>query len=139
MSEHSPKVQEKIKLEYEKGNPNDDHGKATFELSSQIIKIPYLNLMQHSRIVQDEIKQIDIFERLSSSLKSIQTKSKIDDNIIITFFRLLNNEEVELKPDEITNLLKLTDLFKIDALSRIIQNFIRKNAKDVEFVLSLKI
>ena len=129
---------EKIKLQQEAEATINSESNVKFEIKTKTIYIPYLNLFQYSRIVQEELKRNHIFEHLSSLLKDTQEKMNIDDDSIITFLQLLNNEEVDMKEYEFFNLMKLTNIFKIDSLGKILNNYLR-NTKSVDFILSLKI
>lgn len=96
-------------------------------------------MIQYSRIVQEEIKRNDIFNRLITLLKEMQETTNLNANSIATFFSLLNKEEVEIKNDEISDLMKLAKLFQIDSLKKLIHNYLESHMNDIDLILSLKI
>lgn len=62
LSQRRLKMQEKFKHKEEKVNQNDNNSKATSEKLSQIIK--FITLLQQSQIIQEEIKQNGILDKL---------------------------------------------------------------------------
>ena len=126
-----PKRLEKIKLKQEIETKSSCESKVKFEINTKTINIPYLNLFQYSRTVQEEIKRNYIFENLSNLLKETQERMNIDDDSVFTFLRLLNNEEVDLKEEEFFNLMKLADIFKVDILNEILKNHLLNKSQNV--------
>lgn len=133
------KTCEKLKLQNDLDYEKNDNSGFKFEISSSTIEVPYLNLIQYSQIIQEAIKQNDIFARLATLLQEKQKSSHINESSIKTFLRLLNNEEVDLKNEEFSDLIKLSDLFKVTTLEKYLQNYLQRHSSDIDLILSLKI
>ena len=127
---------QKINLQNEINNTKKSNITAEFDISSNQIEIPLHNLVKYSQIVQEEIKQNKIFIELNKSIQNIQIKHKSSIN---TFLQLLNDEEIEMNNEEFTDLLKLSDHFKVEILKNVLKKYLQSHSKDIDFILSLKI
>lgn len=133
MKNRQPK--QKIKLQDEIKSIKKDRISATFEISSNQIAIPLHNLVKYSRIVQEEIMKNDICSELNKSFQKVSIRYK---NSINTFLNLLNDEETEIKNEEFTDLLKLSEIFKVEQLKNVLKKYLQDHSKNVDFILSLK-
>lgn len=127
---------QKIRLQDEINSTKEDDMSAKFKISSKQVKISFHNLVKYSRIIREEIKRNDIFSELNKSIQKVQIRN---ENSINTFLHLLNDEEAEIKNDEFIDLLKLSELFKVDQLKSVLNKYLHNHSKDVDFILNLKI
>lgn len=126
----------KINLQNEISNTKGNNISAEFKILSSQIEIPLHNLVKYSQIVQEEIKQNKIFIELNKSIQKVQIKHKSSIN---TFLQLLNDEDTEMNNEEFTDLLKLSEHFKVEILKNALKKYLQSHSKDIDFILSLKI
>lgn len=104
--------------EFEEENEQTNSYQITFDLSTEQIKAPIYSLVKYSQVVLDEVKNHDIFIKLSNKLKEYQKNKHISKDSIKHFFKILEDDrnDISITNDEFTDLCKLATIFKVKPL-----------------------
>ncbi|KAK8880828.1 hypothetical protein M9Y10_003522 [Tritrichomonas musculus] len=121
-------------------NECDDNENIDFPISSDNnIKIPFLQLLKYSRIVQQEYPKNEIIDRLSSQLQHFQRTCNIKSENISTFFKLLKDEQIEVSSDQFCDLCTLSEIFKVDSLQKLLDRYLEKHSQNIDLIIHLLI
>lgn len=122
--------------EFEDEKDGDSY-KITFDVSSDKIKVSFVSLTKYSQIVQDQLKNDNIFKELSEKLNEYQKANHIKTESIIHFFKILEDNEISINNDEFLDLSKLATIFKVKPLDRYLKKYLNDQFTDIDFILTL--
>lgn len=122
--------------EFEDEKDSDSY-KITFDVSSDKIKVSFVSLAKYSQIVQDQLKNDNIFKELSEKLNEYQKANHIKTESIIHFFKILEDNEISINNDEFLDLSKLATIFKVKPLDRYLKKYLNDQFTDIDFILTL--
>ena len=105
--------------------------------SNDNIKISFLQLFKYSRFIQHELPQNDISDKIASRLQQLQSLSNIKKENIFTFFKLLEDEQIEVSSDQYCDLCKLTEIFEIDSLQKLLDKYLENHSQNIDLMIKL--
>ena len=107
-----------------------------FQTSANIIKIPFVQFFKYSHLAQ-EYRCDDIENHISEELQAYQRSSKIKEDCVQIFFKLLQEESISITADHYIGLCKLSDKFKVYTLQSLLKKYAKKNSNNIELLLNL--
>lgn len=117
----------------------DQEDYITFHVSSETIKIKFHQFCKYSHIIQEECQNMngiqDIIERLERDLQRYQIRP---DNIK-KFFKLLKKDKMQITSDQYLDFCKLSEIFKVKSLKRLLKIYSQKFSQNLNFVINLLI
>lgn len=117
----------------------DNNDLISIQLSSQLIQIYYIQICKYSQLIQDKFSKSEAMTQIPQYVLEIQKKYNISDDNIITFFKLLQEEKIEIRSSQYCDLCKLTTLFQVHILRKSLKKYARKYSKNIEFIINLMI
>lgn len=104
------------------------------QISSDVVHLSYLNLLKYSETIQDELKE-NYMKNILDKVQHIKNEAKVDDNNIKLFFKLLNEENVQITTEQFLDISKLANFFKVTSLQKYLKKYAEAHSEDVEFLI----
>lgn len=104
------------------------------QISSDVVHLSYLNLLKYSETIQDELKE-NYMKNILNKVQHIKNEAKVDDNNIKLFFKLLNEENVQITTEQFLDISKLANFFKVTSLQKYLKKYAEAHSEDVEFLI----
>ena len=115
----------------------DDSDKVTFRLSSEIIKIDLYKLYKYSQLFKDGPTGNQTIKHLSENLDQIAQQYKIKEDSIKIFLKLIQEDKADISCNHYCDLYKLSDIFKVNPLKKLLNNFAIQNSQNIDFIINL--
>ncbi|KAK8880814.1 hypothetical protein M9Y10_003505 [Tritrichomonas musculus] len=106
---------------------------------SEIMRISFYNLIRYSQAVRENIIYNDIINTFTNHLDLFARSSNIRFENIELFFRLLQNEKIEISNDQYCDLFRLSEHFGVDCLTNILKSYFKRHIKNIDFIIQLLI
>lgn len=107
--------------------------------SSEIIQIGYYHLYKYSNFVKREYHPENVNIRVTQKILELQNGQNIKDESLITFFKLLQEKNINILPDQYWDLCKLCEVFEVNPLQKILKKYFQNYSNDINFILSLMV
>ena len=121
-----------------KADEHHDDDKIKISVSSDNnIKISFFKLFKYSKFIQHQYHQNDIVDKITNLLQHYQSTSNIKKENISTFFKLLNDEQIEVSSDQYCDLCKLSEIFEVDSLQKLLDNYLENHCQNVDLMINL--
>lgn len=115
----------------------DDSDKVTFRLSSEIIKIDLYKLYKYSQLFKDDPTGNQTIKHLSENLDQIAQQYKIKEDSIKIFLKLIQEDKADISCNHYCDLCKLSEIFKVNPLKKLLKNFANQNSQNIDFIINL--
>lgn len=119
-----------LNKDFKKGNDN----MITIQINLNTITINYFHLYKYSKLIQEKSQMAQ--EQLSQKIQEIKKKFNLEDENIITFFKILQEEQVEIKNDSLLDLFILSTIFKVDLLLNNLQKILPNFQQNLVMILT---
>lgn len=117
----------------------DNNDLINIQLSSNSIQVYYYQMCKYSQLVQNEFPKKEAMMNLPRYVQEIQKKYKINDDNFITFFRMIQEEKVEIKINQYCDLCRLSQIFQVQILQKVLKRYAKKYSSDIEYIINLLI
>lgn len=117
---------------------NDDS--FSFRFYSKIINLNYSNLIKYSKIIRETYLFSDVFNRLPQEIQKIQEDFQLSVENIFIFFQL-SQQNYSIKGNnkfmykQCVDLLKMSKYFEVRKLTKEINDYIKKQNDNVDFII----
>lgn len=111
--------------------------KMELQISSKMVNFSFHKLYKYSGMIQSEIYQDNFISNFSTQINQFQQRMNIKDDSISTFFRLLNEESIEISNDQYCDLYKLAKYFQVKTLQKSLLKYAKQHLKSIDFVICL--
>lgn len=101
----------------------------------QYIHINYSQLCKHSQLIRNNYLISDVRFKLPKDIQKFQYKNKIKTENIISFFKLLQDENTPMTNDKYIDFLKLSDFFQIKKLTKNLTKYYKQNETNIDFII----
>lgn len=115
----------------------DEDETIRIQLSSKTIKVYYYQLYKYSKLIQKEYQKSEIQNRLPIDLQIFQRKYKLSDDSIINFFKMIQDEKIQIDNDQYWDLCMLSHLFKVVSLQKCLLKISKKQSKNINYIIDL--
>ena len=130
--------EEIFNLHNEEDNKKEDDGDTIIiQLASNQIKVKFSQLCKYSQHIREEYRIKDAKETLTQTVIKYQADYDINENNIILFFKLINEEDVKIKGPECFELYLLAKKFKVNTLIQLLQKYSQNHSNDISFIINL--
>ena len=119
-----------LNKDFKKGNDN----MITIHINLNTITINYFQIYKYSKLIQEKSQMAQ--EQLSQKIQEIKKKFNLEDENIITFFKILQEEQVEIKNDSLLDLFILSTIFKVDLLLKNLQKILPNFQQNLVMILT---
>lgn len=127
-----------IRFNIEQEQPNlDENDQIQIRISSQIIQIRYYQLCKYSKLIEKEYTRQNIEDSLPIDIARFQRDFHIQDQNVITFFRIIKEENVEIFGNQFRDLFRLSEFFKVRSLQNFLIRYAQDNFRDINFIIDL--
>lgn len=133
MSSTNSKVSTSIDILNDSDDDNDDEI-ITIKLKSQTIEINYFQLTQFSKLIRQDYNLKDTKENLSSKLQDYLDENGIPESSAVSFFKLIQKENIEISSSLFLNLCKISSFFKSNQIKKFLVKFINSNIENISFI-----
>ena len=118
---------------------NEDYDKDQFEIHISLEKVNFNfhRLFKYSEKIQKEYYPENLISDLSFKIIQLQQALNIKEENIICFFKLINEENVEISIDQYCDLVKIAKYFKVKTLQSYLSKYAKKNLTDIDFIINL--
>lgn len=117
----------------------EQQDKITICLSSENYQINLDKFCKYSGLVHISFQNKKSIHEIIEDIEEKFPKYHIHNESVKTFFRLLNNEQVQIKTDEYLDLCRLSELFKVRSLKKLLKKYSMNLAENIQFLLNLLI
>lgn len=107
--------------------------------SDNNIQISFFQFFKHSRFIQNEYLQNDIIDKITNRLQHYQSEFDIKKENISTFFKLLDDEQIEVSSDQYCDLCKLSEIFEVESLQELLDNYLENHSQNTDLMINLMI
>lgn len=97
----------------------------TIELeSNQKISINYSQLCKHSQLIRNKYLISDVRSQLPKDIQKFQQENKIKSSNLKSFFKLIQDEDIEMTNDKFFDFYKLSEFFQVKSLSKNLEKYL---------------
>lgn len=137
MSNQDPPKKKSFSFNLQKALDDEECDETIIELKTKTIKVNYYQLCKYSKLIRKEYNQ-DIFKnRLLEDIQRFQQEYDIDEQNIVLFFQLLQEENVEIQNEQYLDLCILSKLYKVNSLAKVLDDYSEKHINDIDFAINL--
>lgn len=116
---------------------NDDL--INIQLSSNLIQVHYYQIFKYSELIQEGYNKKEAIDSLPQYIQEIQDKYHIDEDNLVTFFKMIQEEKIEIKNSQYSDLYRLSKLFQVKSLQRSLNKYAHKFSKNINFFINLMV
>lgn len=117
-------------------NEHDNSIKQIIQLETHSVEINYFQFFKYSLFVQGEYKRGEVEKTLPNEIRNLQKRYHLKDETIIIFFKIINEENIQITNDQYYDLFILAKHFRVESLLKILDNFANKDMDDITFLIT---
>lgn len=121
----------------EEEDEKNEHELIKIQLINNSISVNFSQLCKYSQTIREEYLLKDVSERLSQDLQRFQKDYNIDEKNIIHFFELIQKEQISINNDEYFDFCKLSNIYKVTILQKILRKYSHSHSKDIDYIIHL--
>lgn len=108
----------------------------TIELeSNQKISINYSQLCKHSQLIRNKYLISDVRSQLPKDIQKFQQENKIKSSNLKSFFKLIQDEDIEMTNDKYFDFYKLSEFFQVKSLSKNLDKYYERSISNIDFII----
>lgn len=139
-NQNSQEEEEQITYNFNDENEEEEIGdQVKIQLSSNLITINYYQLLKWSTLVKEEYSKSDINSRISQDIQQYQQKYQIQEENTVLFFNSIRIEKVQIQKEKYFDLIKLSKIFKVTVILKLLRKFARQHLNEVDFSINILI
>ncbi|KAK8860814.1 hypothetical protein M9Y10_012504 [Tritrichomonas musculus] len=134
--------QDEDKFIFDLNNEMEEEAKddlINIQLSSNLIQVHYYQIFKYSELIQEGYNKKEAIDSLPQYIQEIQDKYHIDEDNLVTFFKMIKEEKIEIKNSQYSDLYRLSKLFQVKSLQRSLNKYAHKFSKNINFIINLMV
>lgn len=106
---------------------------------SKMMRTSFYDLIKYSSTVRENIICEDMINNFTKQLELLKSSFNIQIENIEIFFRLLQNEKIEILSEQYCDLYRLSEHFKVYPLIRMLNGYFNRHNTNIDFIINLLI
>ena len=115
----------------------DQKDKISIQLSCTNLIFSILQFFKYSHYAQEKYFSNSIINEISEEIQNIDKKYHFSKKSLETFIRLIEDEETIICNEDYFDLYKLSEIFQIHPLQKILQKYAKNNSNEIDFIINL--
>lgn len=107
------------------------------QFSSTKINFSFDQFFKYSQYFKRSNLYIALINEMISKLQEIGEKYHFNSKSVEFFFKLIDDEEVNISNEEYFDLCKLSTLLQVDSLHKYLQEYTKEHSNDIDFLLTM--
>lgn len=122
--------------EYYDEENEDDYDLITLKLHTSTIRVKYWQLCKYSRYIQSKYLKSDVQECLSKEICRFEKENNINEENVIIFFKIFNDEKITITTDRYRDFYKISEFLQVNSFQKRLKKFENRHLNDVDFIIT---